>query len=543
MNKKGYLMYFLIAVAIGMVINCCSPKQKTEPPKREVEKIHPPLESKSVPMDAQVVWGSPPELVSDFNTEVYDYLPENEFLSTKQNPLSTFSIDVDTASYSNIRRFIKDRKLPPVDSVRIEEMINYFTYNYPEPQDDFPFSVKTELASCPWKPNHKLLLIGLKGKEIKDIERSPSNLVFLLDVSGSMDHPDKLPLLKRAMKLLINKLSEKDHVAISVYAGSSGVVLPSTTCSEKNKGLILDSLEKLRAGGSTHGSSGINLAYDVARENFIKDGINRVILATDGDFNVGITNQGELVRLIEEKAKDGIFLTVLGFGSGNLKDSTMEKLADKGNGNYGYIDNLSEARKMLVEEMGSTLVTIAKDVKIQIEFNPSEITAYRLVGYENRMLKAEDFHDDKKDAGEIGAGHTITALYELVPIGEPIDLPVVDPLKYQKKGKSTLFKNELLTVKLRYKLPDADDSELMTLTVKDTNKSYERASDDFRFAASVAEFGMLLRNSKFKGDTSYESIIDLALSAKGDDISGFRAEFINIVRDTKDLSMDTIDLD
>jgi len=388
----------------------------------------------------------------EFDTEAYDHISDNPFLSVSQNPLSTFSVDVDTASYANIRRFLREGRMPPKDAVRIEEMINYFDYSYPPAEGDAPFSVHTEVSGCPWRPEHRLVRIGLKGREIPEKERSPGNFVFLLDVSGSMSSSNKLPLLRRAMKLLVGKLGEKDRVAITVYAGASGLVLPSTPCSGENKAKILDSLERLRSGGSTHGSEGIQLAYQTAKENFIRGGINRIILATDGDFNVGITNQGDLVRLIQEKAETGIFLTVLGFGTGNLKDSTMEKLADKGNGNYGYIDTIMEARKMLVEEMGATLITIAKDVKIQVEFNPTQVSAYRLIGYENRRLRAEDFNDDKKDAGEIGAGHTVTALYEVIPAGQPFE-PGVDPLKYQQPAQTTpaAGEGELLTVKLRYK--------------------------------------------------------------------------------------------
>ena len=472
----------------------------------------------------------------EFNTEAYHYLAENPFLKARQNPLSTFAIDVDTASYANIRRFIRDGQMPPKDAVRIEEMINYFTYNYPTPSTDKPFSVRTEVANCPWQENHKLLSLALKGKELAEGKRPPSNLVFLLDVSGSMDSPNKLPLLKRAMKLLVRQLDGQDRVAIVVYAGAAGLLLPSTTCTVNNKREILSALENLQAGGSTHGSQGIQLAYQTAERNFIKGGTNRVILATDGDFNVGITNEGELVRLIEDKAETGIFLTVLGFGTGNLKDSTMEYLADKGNGNYGYIDSLREARKVLVEQVAGTLVTIAKDVKIQVEFNPTEVNSYRLIGYENRSLRSEDFNDDKKDAGEIGAGHTVTALYEIVPAGQKIEVPGVDPLKYQKISTIPTKAGELLTVKLRYKEPDGDSSKLMAFVVKDEDSSFENASHDFRFATAVAAFGMLLRDSPNKGRTTYEDVIQLAQSAMDHDDQGYRSEFINLVRHAKDIA-------
>jgi Ca-activated chloride channel family protein len=471
-----------------------------------------------------------------FNTEAYDYLQEHPFLKVAQNPLSTFGIDVDTASYANIRRFIRHGRMPPKDAVRIEEMINYFTYNYPTPSTDKPFSVRTEVANCPWQENHKLLSLALKGKELAEGKRPPSNLVFLLDVSGSMDSPDKLPLLKRAMKLLVRQLGDDDRVAIVVYAGAAGLVLSSTTCTDKNKKRILHALDELHAGGSTHGSQGIRLAYQTAETNFLKDGTNRVILATDGDFNVGITSRGELVRLIEDKAETGIFLTVLGFGTGNLKDSTMEQLADKGNGNYAYIDSLREARKVLVEQIAGTLVTIAKDVKIQVEFNPTEVSAYRLIGYENRSLRSEDFNDDKKDAGEIGAGHTVTALYEVVPAGQEMELPGVDPLKYQKTSTISTTAGELLTVKLRYKEPDGDSSKLMAVVVKDGDSAIEHASNDFRFASAVAAFGMLLRDSPNKGRATYEDVIQLARSAMDHDEQGYRSEFINLVRHAKDIA-------
>ncbi len=474
---------------------------------------------------------------AEFNTEAYDYISDNPFLSVRQNPLSTFSADVDTASYANIRRFLQQGRMPPKDAVRIEEMINYFSYDYPAPAEDVPFSVHTEIAGCPWNPEHRLIRIGLKGREITGKTRPPANLVFLADVSGSMSSSDKLPLLQKAMKLLVQNLEEKDRMAIAVYAGASGLVLPSTTCDKANKAKLLDAIDNLNAGGSTHGSEGIRLAYETAKENFIAQGVNRVILATDGDFNVGVTNQGDLIRLIEDKAKTGIFLTVLGFGTGNLKDSTMEKLADKGNGNYGYIDSITEARKILIEEAGGTLVTIAKDVKIQIEFNPAQVSEYRLIGYENRVLRAEDFNDDKKDAGEIGAGHTVTAFYELTPAGQPLS-DKVDPLKYQQpvQPSDASGTGELLTVKLRYKEPAGDTSKLLSMAVKDNADTVEKASQDFRFATAVAAFGMLLRDSPHKGNITYEEVIRLALSAKGNDEYGYRAECVSLMRNAAALS-------
>jgi Ca-activated chloride channel family protein len=460
---------------------------------------------------------------------------DNPFLRVTQNPLSTFSIDVDTAAYANLRRFLSNGALPPKDSVRIEEMVNYFAYSYPGPRNSDPFSSQVEVASAPWNPEHRLAKVGLKGRDVAQDKRPPSNLVFLIDVSGSMQPPNKLPLIKRGLPLLVEKLTENDRVAIVVYAGASGLVLSSTTCDHKAK--ILAALENLEAGGSTNGGSGIQLAYDTAIANFIKGGTNRVILATDGDFNVGVTNQGELTRLIEEKAKSGVFLSVLGFGMGNYKDSTLEKLADKGNGNYAYVDSLQEARKVLVEEMGGTLITIAKDVKIQLEFNPAVVGAYRLIGYENRLLRAEDFNDDTKDAGEIGAGHTVTALYEVVPAGKEGALPGIDALKYQKPVEVSRESKggELLTLKLRYKEPDGSTSKLMQFPVSDRGTSWAQASRDFKFASAVAALGMILRDSPYKGNATLGSVLDLAEAGKGEDKQGYRAEFIELVRTMRGL--------
>ncbi len=480
------------------------------------------------------------------NTEDYDYIVENPFLAVVHNPLSTFSIDVDTASYANIRRFLNQGRLPPPGAVRIEEMVNYFDYDYPLPAGDDPFSVNVEVADCPWKADHILARICIKGQEFEPDERPPANLVFLIDVSGSMRPANKLPLLKEAMEMLVDQLAYDDSVAIVVYAGASGLVLPSTPC--EDKGAILSALDRLQSGGSTNGGAGIQLAYDTAVDNFIEGGVNRVLLATDGDFNVGTTSQSELVRMIEEKAKSGVFLSVLGFGMGNYKDSMLEKLADKGNGNYAYIDTANEARKVLVEQIGGTLVTIAKDVKIQIEFNPAEVNAYRLIGYENRMLRAEDFNDDTKDAGEIGAGHTVTAFYEIVPAGVEIDLPDVDPLKYQpavaetfsveesRRGpKPAAQGGELMTVKLRYKEPDGDTSKLIEMPVTDAGLTLNDMSDDFVFAASVASFGMLLRGSEHSGDFTYQAVLEMAQASIGEDPFGYRTEFVNLVQRATEL--------
>lgn len=461
-------------------------------------------------------------------SEEYDEISENVYKWVGKTPLSTFSIDVDGASYANVRRMITDGYLPPADAVRVEEMINYFNYNYPETTSNAPFSIHTEAAPAPWNPEHQLVQIGIQGKRFESENLPPSNLVFLLDVSGSMSSQDKLPLLKKGFKLLVNELREEDYVSIVVYAGNSGLVLPPTSGYEKEK--ILDALNRLQSGGSTAGAAGIKLAYQVAKENFRENSNNRVILATDGDFNVGISRDDTLVELIEEKRDDGIFLSVLGFGTGNLKDSKMEKIANHGNGNYNYIDNLLEAKKVLVSEMGGTLHTIAKDVKIQVEFNPQNVQAYRLIGYENRLLADEDFNDDKKDAGELGAGHTVTALYEVIPVGVDVDrnLTDVDPLKYQTPTRPIRdFSDELMTVKLRYKEPEGDKSRLLSTTIE-KNQIQNYLSDNLSFAASVASFGMLLRDSKFKGDSSFELVNQLARNGKGLDEQGYRAEFIKL---------------
>ncbi len=475
-------------------------------------------------------YGRTRPLPENYNREGYDHRAENDFVVTSDQPRSTFSIDVDTASYSNIRRFIeKQGTLPPKDAVKIEEMINYFSYDYPEPKGDVPFSVDTELSRAPWNDAHRLVRIGVQGKRLPVAKLPASNLVFLLDVSGSMGSPDKLPLLKSALGLLVDNMRERDRVAIVVYAGAAGLVLPSTSGEHKDR--ILAALEELRAGGSTAGAQGIELAYRVARQNFIRGGNNRVILATDGDFNVGVSSDGELTRLIEKKRKQGVFLTVLGFGTGNYQDAKMEKLADNGNGNHAYIDSLQEARKVLVTEMGGTLFTIAKDVKLQIEFNPSKVKAYRLIGYENRMLKTRDFNDDKKDAGELGAGHSVTALYEIIPAGSNEAVAGVDELKYQKVQKTAAASSgELMTVKLRYKKPDGDKSRLIEHPVADHAKALSKTSNDFRFATAVAELGLILSDSKHKGAASYEALIRRARGAIGQDDGGYRHAFLKLAR-------------
>ncbi len=494
--------------------------------------------SSSVAGDAMEV-EPPSRYRQDFNKATYDKVEENPFLPAASNPLSTFSIDVDTASYANVRRFINSGSLPPKDAVRVEEMINYFTYDYKEPENDKPFSIDLDATSCPWEPSHRLLRIGLKGREVANEKRPASNLVFLLDVSGSMMPAERLPLVKQAMRLLVDKLGENDRVAIVIYAGGSGLALKSTPGNEKEK--ILRALEELQAGGSTNGAEGIELAYRVAAENFIKGGVNRVILATDGDFNIGVTNQGDLIRLIEAKAKTGVFLSVLGVGTDNLKDSTMQKLADKGNGNYAYLDSVEEARKVLVRQINGTLMTIAKDVKIQVEFNPARVASYRLIGYEKRLLRKEDFNNDKVDAGEIGAGHTVTALYEVVPAGtgatDPAtSVPPVDPLKYgTNRTDPANGSPELVTVKLRHKKPDGDVSELTEKSFTDNGSKFENAAPDLKFAAAVAEFGMLLRDSQYKGKGSFGAVIEWAQEGKGQDTAGYRAGFIEMARKAETL--------
>ncbi len=465
------------------------------------------------------------------DNESYSTINENEFKTVKSSPLSTFSIDVDRASYSNVRRFINQGQKPPVDAVRIEEMINYFSYDYPEPEGNHPIAVYSEIAACPWQVKHKLLHIGLQGKKISTEKLPPSNIVFLIDVSGSMSEENKLPLLKEGFKFLVNNLREKDKVSIVVYAGAAGMVLAPTYGTDKQK--IIEALDKLQSGGSTAGGEGINLAYSIAKENFIENGNNRVILATDGDFNVGSSSDNEMERLIEEKRKDGIFLTCLGFGMGNYKDSKMETLADKGNGNYAYIDNIEEAKKTLVSEFGSTLFVIAKDVKLQIEFNPLKVQAYRLIGYENRLLNDEDFDNDAKDAGEMGAGHTVTALYEIIPVGvESEFIKSVGDLKYQtnKVSKDAANSGEMANLSIRYKEPKSVKSIKFVTPIQDVEKSIENCSSLYRFSASVALFGMLLCDSKLVSNVDYQTVLQLASNSKGIDNGGYRNEFIELVK-------------
>ncbi|MCL1464660.1 vWA domain-containing protein [Argonema galeatum] len=546
------IVILAIAALLGNLIVSCSPKESSAPsgsarPPESEAPLAPPAaappaqQPASLPTSKRSQSQDPspqkPDARQDSNGETYARIDDNPFQTVKNSPLSTFSIDVDTASYSNIRRFINSGQLPPKDAVRLEEMINYFTYDYPQPKDYTPFSVTTEISEAPWNPSHKLVQIGLQAKRIS-IENLPSsNLVFLLDVSGSMDEPNKLPLLKSALRLLVNELGSKDRVSIVVYAGSAGVVLPPTPANQKEQ--ILNALEKLQAGGSTAGGEGIQLAYKIAKENFIPSGNNRIIIATDGDFNVGISSDTALVRLIEQKRNEGILLTLLGFGMGNLQDAKMEQLADKGNGNYAYIDNILEANKVLVKQIGGTLVTVAKDVKIQVEFNPAKVQGYRLVGYENRILQNQDFNDDKKDAGEIGAGHSVTALYEVIPAGVKSDVSLgkVDYLKYQENtvASNAYQNNELMQIKLRYKLPNQTNSQLLTTPVLDKGLKLKDASTNFRFASAVAAFGMVLRDSEYKGKASFDEILKLANESKDVDLDGYRAEFMRLVQKSKTL--------
>ncbi|MDD3294489.1 MAG: VWA domain-containing protein [Geobacteraceae bacterium] len=470
---------------------------------------------------------SMPQQKAEFNTEEYNRVTDNPFLKVLKNPLSTFSIDVDTASYTNVRRFINNGRLPPPDSVRVEEMLNYFSYDYQQPSDNSLFSITTELTDTPWSPGNKLLLIGLQGLKIPVDKLPPANLVFLIDVSGSMSSENKLPLVIKSFKLLVSQLRPQDRVAIVVYAGQSGIVLPSTSGDEKHK--ILASLDRLVAGGSTAGGEGIQLAYMVAKKSYIKGGNNRVILATDGDFNVGVSSDAELERMIEEKRNDGIFLSVLGYGMGNFKDSKMQKLADRGNGNYAYIDSLLEAKKVLISQFGGTMLTIAKDVKLQVEFNPSKVKSYRLIGYEKRMLRTEDFTDDKKDAGELGSGHTVTALYEIIP--EDGSSEGSQELTYQttKVKDNAHTSPELAKIRFRFKKPQGNKSFEMEYSIPSTLVAFKDASENIRFASSVVEWSMLLRNSAYKGAANYKQVLSIARKAKGADSEGYRSEFIRLV--------------
>lgn len=490
-----------------------------------------PIETVST---AAVTLGIEAEIVPvQVSTENYAHTPETGFVRVADQPLSTFSAEVDTASYANVRRFLNEGRLPPKDAVRIEELVNYFPYHYAAPTNDVPFGVTLEVAGAPWAPEHRLVRIGLKGREVATAARPAANLVFLLDVSGSMDAPNKLPLVKAAMRLLVERLRPDDRVAIVTYAGNAGLALPSTMA--RKAAAILAAVDALQPAGSTHGAMGIQLAYDIAKANFISAGINRVVLCTDGDFNVGVSDEGGLVRLIEEKAKGGVFLSVLGFGMGNYQDAKLELLAAKGNGNYGYIDTQREAEKLLVEQINGTLVTIAKDVKLQVEFNPTQVASYRLIGYENRRLQKEDFNNDKVDAGEIGAGHTVTALYEIMPAQNGAQVGE-DGLKYQRVTSVATGSRELLTVKLRYKAPDGAASRLVEFPLLDHGAAFATATADFKFTAGVAGFGMLLRESEYKGASSWAEVQAWAEAGKGDDVGGYRHEFLSLLSKARQLA-------
>ena len=469
--------------------------------------------------------------------DTYAHVKENAFFATKNTPLSTFALDVDNASYTNIRRFLNEGQLPPRDAVRVEEMLNYFRYDYAAPPATSPDPVRisTELAACPWNPAHQLARIGIQARKVETAKLPPANLVFLVDVSGSMDEPDRLPLVQAGLKLLVRQLRPQDHVALVAYAGAAGLVLPPTPGSQPQ--VILDAIDRLQAGGSTAGGAGLRLAYSTAKQSFNKEGNNRVILATDGDFNVGESSDAAMEQLIVDQRESGVFLTVLGCGRGNLRDARMETLADKGNGNYAYLDNLDEAGRVLVAQFGGTLFTVAKDVKLQVEFNPARVANYRLVGYENRMLAAEDFNNDRKDAGELGAGHTVTALYEIVPVDGP--QPLIDNLKYEQPQTAenvarsltrATTTGEVLTVKLRYKEPQGSSSKLLALALTGPPTPIEKASPDFRFAAAVAQFGMLLRQSEQRGTATWAATEQLANGARGADTDGYRAELVRLVR-------------
>ncbi|MDR2145568.1 MAG: VWA domain-containing protein [Tannerella sp.] len=510
------------------------------PSKTSIQFIEPKVISSAEVQESEALVAyraAPVQSYNEMKAEEYNPVVENRFKFAKDAPLSTFSIDVDAASYSNLRRFINRGELPPADAIRTEELINYFSYNYSQPTGSDPVKISAEVGTCPWNSEYRLVRIGLKAKEIAGDNLPASNLVFLIDVSGSMEGPMRLELVKSSLKLLINNLREKDRVAIVVYAGSAGEALPSTSGSNKQK--IREALDMLEAGGSTAGGAGIQLAYKIAAKNFIKGGNNRVILCTDGDFNVGVSSNEGLEKLIENERKSGIFLTALGYGMGNYKDSKLQVLAEKGNGNYAYIDNLQEANKVLVSEFGGTVYAVAKDVKLQIEFNPAHVLAYRLIGYESRLLRDEDFNDDTKDAGEMGAGHNVTAFYEVVPVGAKFSSAGnIDPLKYQVNPKSDekfLYSNsnELLTIKLCYKEPDGDTSKKIELAVTDSRM--DNVSGDFRFASAVAMFGQLLRESDYKGNANFDKVIALAKNGLGDDEQGYRREFVRLAESAKGL--------
>ena len=477
--------------------------------------------------------------VADINSnESYSPILENQFINPLKEALSTLATDVDVASYANVRRYINSGQLPPKNAVRIEEMINYFKYDLPEPKAGKPVAIQAEVTHAPWNEKHPLVRIGLKAKTIDNAKLPPSNLVFLIDVSGSMGDNNKLPLVKTSLKMLVDQLRPIDHVAMVVYAGAAGLVLPSTPGDEKQK--IKDAIDQLGAGGSTAGGAGIKLAYSVARQNFKKGGNNRIVMATDGDFNVGLSSDGDMEDLIEQERQSGVSISILGFGMGNYKDSKMELLADKGHGNYAYIDNITEATRSMVTEFGGTLFTVAKDVKLQVEFNPAKVQSYRLLGYEDRLLAKEDFNNDAKLGGDMGVGHNVTALYEIIPVGVKDDAfaSSVDPLKYQNEPKKATknASEELMTVKFRYKDPNSDVSKMESIVIENKTVELDNSSEDMRFAAAVAEYGLLLRSSQFKQSSNFNQVIALARGAKGKDEQGYRAEFIRLAESTRDMA-------
>jgi Ca-activated chloride channel homolog len=518
LNNK---MRYIAAASLLLLIACNSPSREQANKYDAVSTMEPAAVEHSR-LDEKA-----PSDYYHYNTEEYSPIYENNFKSPVNDPVSTFSIDVDNASYTNVRRLLEQNTLPPVDAVRIEEMINYFNYDYPQPQGIHPFTLVAEVSDCPWNKENRLVHIGIQGKSQDYETYMPGNYVFLVDVSGSMDGPNRLPLVKKSLTMLLGQLTAKDRISIVTYAGNAGLVLAPTPGNAK--GVIEDALDRLEAGGSTAGGEGIQLAYRVAKESFIHGGNNRVILCTDGDFNVGVTSTDALVSLMEEKRKEDIYLTICGFGMGNYKDGKMEEISKAGNGNYFYIDQVTEAEKVFVTEMRANMFTIAKDVKIQVEFNPSVVSSYRLIGYENRVMNAEDFNDDTKDAGELGAGHTVTALYEIVP-NNTGSRPKVDPLKYQKNkaGITGTATGEMMTLKLRYKPLNSEESKMVDMVVNDRGRKLSQSSDDFRFSAAVAAFGMLLRNSEYKGNITYDEVLELARNARGKD--EYRDEFIGMVK-------------
>ena len=535
---KKYILIFVTAILIGVLVWATQRRAPVE--RRQLLLMHDmttPLQEPPPNGDPNMTGKSESaadEAVEEpgegqLNTESYKKIIDNVFRSPMKSPLSTFSIDVDRAAYSNVRRFLQVGQHPPADAVRVEEMINYFTYDYIEPVDGNPFSINTEVGACPWNKDHRFVHVGLQVRAIPTENLPASNLVFLIDVSGSMNDPYRLPLVKESFNMLVDQLRDRDHVGIVVYAGAAGVVLEPTSGAEKET--IRNAIGRLEAGGSTAGGEGLRLAYQLARKSFKVGGNNRVIIATDGDFNVGESSDEAMEALIEEEREEGIFLTVLGYGMGNYKDSKLEILADKGNGNYAYIDNAPEARKILVNEFGGTLFTIAKDVKVQVEFDPARVQAYRLIGYENRALRDDDFNNDKKDAGELGSGHTVTALYEIIPVGTKSRYFDGDTVPHPgRTPRQSVFADEMMTVKLRYKTPDGHVSKVLAHPVSGRMKSYDETSENFRWACSVAGFGMLLRSSPYVNGFSYDQVIALAENSKGKDPDGHRTEFISLVQ-------------